>query len=135
MRANANRGGGYNEPNDEVLQGTNGAVGDSTASPGVTPGDQDNVSSNTKGAKKYAAYYWLGLLVLYFGWNYLQHRKNIATELKPENVKANAHNIAVITLASVIGINGLNVLCTKLAAMKIPGISRLAGAMLPLVSL
>jgi hypothetical protein len=79
--------------------------------------------------------WWVMLLVLYLTWDVLQNHTKLGETLAPSNVRANVHNIIIITLAAVVGLNGLNVLFTKLAALKIPVVSKAAGTLLPLVSL
>jgi hypothetical protein len=59
----------------------------------------------------------------------------VRNSLEPANIRANIHNLIVVGLGAVIFINGANVLFTKLSAMRIPVLSRVAGTMLPLVHL
>ena len=95
-----------------------------------------NLEENVQAANKPGSIiWWVVLLVVYIVWDYFQTRDKIQTALEPSNVRANLHNIIVIGFAAVIFINGMNVLCTKLAALKIPVVSRAAGAMLPLFNL
>jgi hypothetical protein len=99
----------------------------------VTADGNSNLAANTAGAKY--SVWWLMLIgVVYFIWGYIQNKK-IGESLKPANIEANFHNIIVVSLSAIIGINVLNVVLTKLAAMRIPFLSRLAGSFLPLVSL
>jgi len=101
-----------------------------------TSAPTSNLEKNTEAAQSPGSIVWWGLLlVLYLGWDYLQNNSKLGEGLEPSNIRANVHNIIIITLAAVIGINGLNVLFTKLAALKIPGVSKAAGTMLPMVSL
>ena len=78
--------------------------------------------------------FWVGLLVLYLFYDWLQNEK-LESTLQPANIRANAHNLILVTIAAVIGVNGMNVLLTKLTAMQIPGLSKSAGSILPLFQL
>lgn len=102
--------------------------------PASTP--SSNLQQNTEAANKPGSIvWWIILLLVYIGWDYVQTKDKVQTALEPANVRANLHNIVVIGFAAVIFINGMNVLCTKLAAMKIPIISKAAGTLLPLFNL
>jgi len=94
-----------------------------------------NLSENMKAASKHSVWFWLGLLGLYFLWDYIQTRRNIQESLEPKNIRANLHNLVIIGIGAVLVINGMNVFLTKLASMKIPGVSKLAGNLLPLFHL
>ena len=95
-----------------------------------------NLEENVQAANKPGSIiWWVVLLVVYIAWDYFQTRDKIQSALEPSNVRANLHNIVVIGFAAVIFINGMNVLCTKLAALKIPVVSKAAAAMLPLFNL
>jgi hypothetical protein len=95
-----------------------------------------NLEENVQAANKPGSIiWWVVLLAVYIAWDYFQTRDKIQSALEPSNVRANLHNIVVIGFAAVIFINGMNVLCTKLAALKIPVVSKAAAAMLPLFNL
>lgn len=96
---------------------------------------QTNLSENMKVASKHSVWFWLGLLGLYLLWDYIQTRRNIHEALEPKNIRANLHNLLIIGIGAVVVINGMNVLLTKLASMRIPGVSKLAGSLLPLFHL
>lgn len=95
---------------------------------------ETNIQQNTAGAKG-SIIWWLVLAGLYLAWDVIQNKSKLGDSLDPANIRANFHNIVVIGIAAVVFINGMNVLCTKLAAMKIPGVSKLAGSLLPLFNL
>lgn len=95
---------------------------------------ETNIQQNTAGAKG-SIIWWLVLAGLYLAWDIIQNKSKLGDSLDPANIRANFHNIVVIGIAAVVFINGMNVLCTKLAAMKIPGVSKLAGSLLPLFNL
>lgn len=95
-----------------------------------------NLEKNTELARKPGSvWWWLTLIGLYFAWDYFQTRGRLSDAIKPANIRANWHNLVVIGIAAVIVINGFNILLTKLAAMRIPVVSRVAGAFLPLFNL
>lgn len=96
---------------------------------------QTNLSENTKIANKHSIWFWGGLLALYFFWDYIQTRRNVQESLEPANIRANLHNLVVIGIGAVVVINGMNVFLTKLASMKIPVVSKIAGNLLPLFHL
>lgn len=96
---------------------------------------QTNLSENMKVASKHSVWFWVGMIGLYLFWDYIQTRQNIQKSLEPANIRANLHNLAVIGIGAVVVINGMNVLLTKLASMRIPGVSKVAGNLLPLFHL
>ncbi len=96
---------------------------------------QTNLSENMKIASKHSVWFWAGLLGLYLFWDYIQTRRSIQESLEPANIRANLHNLVVIGIGAVVIINGMNVFLTKLASMKIPGVSKVAGNLLPLFHL
>jgi hypothetical protein len=108
------------------------------------PVDGSNVVATSQGGStlqknmsgsKYAIYFWAGLVGIFLLFGLLQEKnKSVREELQPANLKANFHNVILITLAAVVGINGLYVLLAKLAAMSIPYVSSFAGSILPLFS-
>ncbi len=95
---------------------------------------ETNIQKNT-GSAKGSIIWWVILAGLYLVWDIIQNKSKLGDSIDPANIRANLHNIIVIGIGAVVFINGFNVLCTKLAAMKIPGISRLAGSLLPLFNL
>lgn len=110
------------------------SMGTSTPVPGS--GSMTNLEENTQaGRKQGSIVWWLMLFLVYLGWDYIQTREKVTEAVQPRNIRANIHNLAVIGLAAVLFINGANVLLTKLSAMRIPLISKGAGALLPLFHL
>jgi hypothetical protein len=96
----------------------------------------NNMQDNTQFAISPGSVYWLFLMVLmYIAWGYWQNNQSPKEGLKYEDIKFNLHNIVGITLATTIGVNMVNVLLTKLSAMRIPVISKTAGTFLPLFHL
>lgn len=96
----------------------------------------NNVEENTKWAVTPGSVYWLFLLTLvYVLWGYWQNKEGARESLSPGDLKNNLGNIVKITLAVAIGFNIMNVFLTKLAAMRIPVLSRIAGTFLPLFHL
>jgi len=91
-------------------------------------------SENTDGNDKYSLFWLFGVVFLYFIWGWLQGRK-LQGEIKPANIGANLHNIVVVTLSAVIGINLMNVFFTKISSMNIPLLSKFSGRMVPLFRL
>lgn len=106
---------------------------DTTAAAPAAPGS--NVEDNTSLAVKPGSLWWLilltGLYILYY-WGYNKKWR--------ESVTSSAffsflHNAFSITILAVVGVNLINVFLTKLSALKIPVISRVAGTFLPLFHL
>lgn len=96
----------------------------------------NNLQNNTQFATSPGSVYWLFLLVVvYIGWGYWQNRDSYKESLTPGTMRANLNNIVGITLASIIGINIMQVFLTKLGAMRIPVLSKVAGTFLPLAHL
>jgi hypothetical protein len=79
--------------------------------------------------------WWLVLVGFYFVFDWLMNRDKVFDAVQPRNIRANLWNLAIIGTACLIFVNGGNVLFTKLTAMKIPIVSRVAGAILPLFHL
>lgn len=75
------------------------------------------------------------LLVLYVVWGYWDEKKTAAKTLGVGEIKANLSNFFKITIVVVIGINLINVFLTKLATLRIPVISNVAAAYIPLFSM
>lgn len=67
--------------------------------------------------EKGSVWWWLSLFLVFIFWGWVQNRDKVSNELKPENVKANLHNLTVITIAAVIGIIGGQVVFVKLAGL------------------
>ena len=127
MRGDVYMNGSPTESVDEPVQ---------ASSISTEPITGSNIEENTKAAKKPGSvYWWLTVLGLYLLWDWYQNNEKVSEALKPRNIRANAHNILLITVAAVIGVNGMNILFTKLAAMRIPVLSKMAGAVLPLFHL
>lgn len=127
MRGVANSGINPTAPPDAVSNPPAKAV--------TNPAGQSNLENNMQAAKNPGSiYFWLLLLAIYFGWDWLQNHQKIREAIEPKNIRANAHNLIVILLAAVIGFNGGYVLLSKLANMNIPILSKVAGTFLPLFS-
>lgn len=94
---------------------------------------ETNIQKNTNA--KGSIIWWLVLAGLYLVWDIVQNKSKLGDTIDPANIRANLHNIVVIGIGAVVFINGINVLCTKLAAVRIPGVSRIAGSLLPLFNL
>lgn len=80
-------------------------------------GDQKLAQPTPQGDKQHTVWFWVALFAAFLGWNYLQHQTKIEKELKPENMRANIHNLMIITFGAVIGLVGGKILFTKLAAI------------------
>lgn len=97
---------------------------------------KSNIEKNMEPANKPGSIVWLLVILgVYLLWDYIQNKSSLSDSLDAANVRANVHNLMVIGFASVIFINLMNVLLTKLAALEIPLLSKTAGAMLPLFHL
>lgn len=95
----------------------------------------NNMQNNTQLANSPGSVYWLFLVtIVYIAWGYWQD-KGMKESLTPGSLKLNLHNIVGITLAVIVGMNFIQVFLTKLAAMRIPLISKTAGTFLPLTHL
>jgi len=126
--------GGVNTMPSMSSLNTGGLAMDTTVNTDVNTDVKSVASANMSAAKTYSIAFWVGLLVVYLAYDWLQNEK-LKNTLEPANIRANAHNLILVTLAAVIGINGMNVLLTKLTAMRIPGLSKGAGSILPLFHL
>jgi hypothetical protein len=94
-----------------------------------------NVDDNMSLAKSPGSVWWLLLLgALYFVYYYL-YNKSWKDAINTNALLAFLHNALSITILAVVGVNLMNVFLTKLAALKIPGISKAAGTFLPLFHL
>jgi hypothetical protein len=130
MMGNSGRSGAYAEP----IGTTPAAAVETPASTGddvIAVGQENMSAAKSPGS----IVWWVTLLLVYIGWDFFQNNERIRNSLEPANIRANIHNLIVIGLGAVIFINGGNVLFTKLAAMRIPVLSRVAGTMLPLFHL
>lgn len=124
-----------------MLGGSNGIMApqpvetEAVATPS-TMGETSNLEKNTEYANKPGSIvWWLVLLGIYMAWDYFSNREKLGESIKPANIRTNWYNILWATVAVVLGVNFFNVLLTKLAAMKIPVISKAAGTILPLFHL
>jgi len=134
MMGGSGRAEGISAPQDMYNMGTQPAtesVAASTGEDAMSVG-QDNMSAAKSPG---SIYWWVTLLLVYIGWDFFQNNEKVRNSLEPSNIRANIHNLVVIGLGSVIFINGGNVLFTKLAAMRIPVLSKIAGTILPLFHL
>ena len=113
-----------------MVSNTSGASSSSPSTMGTSSDGSSNHQKNTKDNHKVAVWWLFGIIILYFVLGLLQHKK-FAEDLKPGNVGMNLHNILVITLSAVIGMNILKVFFHKLATLSIPGVSSFAGRMTP----
>jgi hypothetical protein len=115
----------------EMPQNYDDGAGSMVTAPPVDTGN--NMQNNTQFATSPGSVYWLFLVtVIYVAWGYWQNREGYKESLKLGSIKMNLHNIVGITLAVIIGINFIQVFLTKLAAMRIPVLSKTAGTFLPL---
>lgn len=109
---------------------------EATVSTPAQMGQTSNLEENTKLANKPGSIvWWLVLLAVYMAWDYFSNKGKLGEAIEPANVKTNWYNILWATVAVVLGVNFFNVLLTKLAAMRIPLLSKMAGALLPLFHL
>ena len=114
---------------------------------GYTPaiGEPENVSktdsvlseaAQEKSTEKDVIWFWLGLGVLYLVWDYfVLKNKKLNEVIEPANIRANLYNIVFIGFAAVIFVNGAKVLLVKVAALNIPGVSKLCQRLIPLFQL
>lgn len=108
----------------------------STESSAFTPADgNSNVADNTALAVKPGSIWWamllLGLYIIYYWMYNVKWRDTISKDA----VLAFLHDAFSISILAAVGINLINVFLTKLAALKIPFLSRVAGTFLPLFHL
>jgi hypothetical protein len=112
------------------------ATGAMNSTNNITGSDTTAIQENVALASQPGSIWWLMLiLVVYLFWDWYQNREGIRESLSPSNIRANIHNLVVITLATVIGFNLGTVILTKLAGWRIPVISKAAGTLLPLFSI
>jgi hypothetical protein len=93
----------------------------------------DATTSNLTWSKKFSLYWLLMMAILYGIWGYLQNRET-SENFKAGEMKINLENFVKVTIAVVIGVNFITVFLTKLASLRIPVISKGAGALLPIFS-
>jgi hypothetical protein len=111
-------------------------TGDTVNTPAAAGGQSTNMEENTKLAQKPGSIvWWMVMLAVYLGWDYFSNREKLREAIQPANIRTNWYNIIWATVAVVLGINFFNILLTKLAALRIPGISKAAGTLLPLFHL
>lgn len=102
---------------------------------GPAPGGLSNVEKNTDLAKKPGSVWWLMLMgVLYFGY-YVLYNKKLKDAVDKDALLAFLHQALGVTVLAVVGVNVMNVFLTKLSAMRIPVLSKMAGTFLPLFHL
>jgi hypothetical protein len=94
-----------------------------------------NIQENMQAANKPGSVVWLLLLGVLVAVYYYFYNKNWKEAISADGILAFLHQSFMTTLLVVVGINMANVFLTKLAAMKIPGISKAAGTFLPLFHL
>lgn len=95
-----------------------------------------NMEENTRLANKPGSIvWWTVLLGIYLAWDYFANREKLWQAIEPANIRTNWYNILWATVAVVLGVNMFNILLTKLAAMRIPLVSKAAGTVLPLFHL
>lgn len=82
-------------------------------------------------------WFWVALFVVFILWGWMQDRhEKLRSQLEPQNMQANIHNLFIITFAAVIGVVGGKVLFTKLAAItsRMPFVGRAFGYLAKLFS-
>jgi hypothetical protein len=94
-----------------------------------------NLAQNTTAANSPGSVYWLLLLTgLYFIYYYWYNR-SWKESINKDAVLSFLHQACSVAILAAVGINIINVLLTKLAALKIPVLSKVAGTFLPLFHL
>lgn len=114
------------------------AVSDETVTASTAAGPQagtSNIEENTSAAKSPGSVVWLLSLLGIAAAYYYLYNKNWKEAVSKDGILAFLHQSFIVTLLAVAGINIFNVVLTKLAAMKIPLVSRVAGTFLPLFHL
>lgn len=94
---------------------------------------QNEKSEENKPVNKTPLITWALLAVLYFVWNWIDDQETIKESVQPANVKANFRTLAVSTIGVLIFGNLVKILAGKMAESKIPGLNKIAGAILPLL--
>jgi len=121
LGATTSLGAAVNIPGGQGSVAANLAAGN-----GVARSSQLYEQAGEQGSIGKAPYVLLGLAVLYFGWAWISQNERIRESLQVSNIAANIHNILTVTVMAIIGIVGLKVATTKLAAMNVPGAAWLA---------
>lgn len=106
--------------NKQMYQPIESPVGDQAIAKTMP---NDNESDRT-------IWFWVGMFIVFIVWGVFQDRhKKIQSQLEPQNMQANLHNLFVITFAAVIGVVGGKILFTKLAAItsRFPLLGRVTG--------
>lgn len=85
--------------------------------PITTPMGDRPVAKQSDAQKPHSIWFWVGLFVVFVFWGWYQNRESIKTNLEAKNLKANLHNLLIITFAAVIGIVGGKILFTKLTGL------------------
>ena len=62
----------------------------------------------------------------------VQKNRRVSEVVEGHNIRTNLYNLVWVGIAAVIFLNGFKVLLVKLAAWNIPGVSWLAGQLVPL---
>ena len=82
-----------------------------------TPMGDRPVAKQNDSAKPHTIWFWVALFATFVFWGWYQNRESIKTNLEAKNLKANLHNLMIITFAAVIGIVGGKILFTKLTGL------------------
>lgn len=114
---------------DEIVAPSSAATAAAPAAPG------SNVDDNMQLAKQPGSVYWLLLLAALYGIYYWMYNVKWKEAVNTSALLAFLHNALSITILATVGVNLINVFLTKLAALKIPVISKTAGTFLPLFHL
>lgn len=94
-----------------------------------------NIEKNMELAKKPGSLWWLLLLTGLYALYYVLFNRRLKEAVNADAILAFIHQAFSVTILAVVGVNLANVLLTKLAALKIPLLSRVAGTYLPLFHL
>jgi hypothetical protein len=121
LGATSTLGASVNIPGGQGSVAANLAAGN-----GVARSSQVYEEAGKEGSIGKTPYVLLGLAVLYLAWAWIAQSERIRESLSPANIAANVHNILTVTIMAIIGIVGLKVATTKLAALDIPGAAWLA---------
>lgn len=94
-------------------------INSSSNSDVIVPPDEKVTAGSTVANKPMTPLYaFFVVMVAYFGLNWLQSTK-MTESLKTGNIKANFHNILVVTIAAALGFAFFKVLFSKMAMMNI----------------
>ena len=94
-----------------------------------------NIEKNMELAKKPGSIWWLILMLGLYAIYYVLYNRRLKEAIDTDALLAFIHQAFSVTILVVVGVNLANVLLTKLAAMRIPLISKVAGTYLPLFHL